>query len=110
MRLLADALECPECGFRPKRETYETKHAESAGSVVEPDQSAQSQAVTRKLVTILIVLLLGGCFVSTIAEIFNDSGKDGLTAAFMILWIGTVLFLVIDLIVVSIYKPYNNSD
>ena len=58
----------------------------------------------------MLVLLLGGCFVSVITQIFYDSGEDEVASVFIILWLVTLCFLVIELIVFAIHKPLDNLD
>ena len=110
MRALPDAQSCPECGFKPDRETFETLHRVSSKSQSVSTGSPHSQGVSRRIVAILVVLLLGGCFVSVVTQIFYDSGQDAASSIFIMLWLVTLAILVIDLIVFAIHKPLNNSD
>lgn len=110
MRMLPNAESCPECGFRPDQETFETLQAESTDSESDSDNREQSDSVSRRLVAILVVLLLGGCFISVLTQIFYDSGQDDIATIFIVLWAATLGILVIDLIVLVIHKPMDKVE
>lgn len=110
MRMLPNAESCPECGFRPGQETFETVQVESVETENDVGQRRHSQSVGRRLNAIFVVLLLGGCFISVIAQLFYESGQDDIAAIFITLWAITLAFLVIDLIAFAVHKPSDDVN
>lgn len=105
MHALPDAESCPECGFRPDREIFETAMRDSSELEFEVVKSHQSQAVSRRLVAIFIVLFFGGCFLSVVTQSLYDSNQNASAHAFILLWLVTLFFLVIELVRAAIKKP-----